>query len=188
MEPLNTSQKGKKKKKKLEKDTINIIRTTQRNNIELTHIADNKANVLLSLNAIMMTFLIPLVITNVDTVISKHLYIPLFILALTCFSTIYIATIVLKPSQFKNFRSKMGGDFFSPFFFGNFYHMEAEEFFDYMQNSVSDSQMVKRAIAQDLFYVGKRLGFKMTWVRHAFNLFLTGLFLTLVSTAIVLFI
>ncbi|MEZ4957629.1 MAG: hypothetical protein R2825_28985 [Saprospiraceae bacterium] len=44
------------KKDKLTKETINIMRTTQRNNVELTHIADNKANVLLSLNAIMLTF------------------------------------------------------------------------------------------------------------------------------------
>ncbi len=30
-------------KNKFSKDTLNIIRTTMRNNIELTHIADNKA-------------------------------------------------------------------------------------------------------------------------------------------------
>ena len=58
---------------KLSKETVNIIRTTQRNNIELTHIADNKANVLLSLNAIMITFLIPLILSNVNIILEKFI-------------------------------------------------------------------------------------------------------------------
>lgn len=179
----------KKKKKKLTKDIVNIIRTTQRNNIELTHIADNKANVLLSLNALMITFLVPMVLANASLIIEKQLYIPLIILSVTCFSTIYIATIVLKPSRFENFRenSDQKQDF-SPFFFGNFYNMEAEEFHAYLNEQLSGEDMVKNHLAQDLFYVGKRLGFKMTWIRRAFNIFLIGLFLSLFSLLLVLFL
>lgn len=177
-----------KKKQKLSKDTINIIRTTQRNNIELTHIADNKANVLLSLNAIIVTFLVPMVVANSNAILDKRLYIPLLILSTTCFITIYIATVVLKPSRFDKLRgNERDGWAFSPFFFGNFYKMEAEEFFNYMENQLSDKDRVKLHIAQDLFYIGKRLGYKMTWIRRAFNIFIIGLFLTLVSTGIVLF-
>lgn len=176
----------KKLKKKLSKETINIIRTTQRNNIELTHIADNKANVLLSLNAIMITFLIPLVLSNVDIIFTKYLHIPLIILAVTCFTTIYISAIVLKPSTFNTFRdSNNPNGRFSPFFFGNYYKMEASDFFKYIQETLAESDMVKKHLAEDMFYVGRRLGFKMTWIRRAFNIFLIGLFLSLVSTAIV---
>ena len=53
--PSKKSKNKKKKKENLEKGLLNIIRTTMRNNIVLTHIADNKANVLLSLNALMIT-------------------------------------------------------------------------------------------------------------------------------------
>ena len=48
-----------KKEVVLDKKTIDIIRTTQRNNIDLTAIADNKANVLLSLNALIIAALVP---------------------------------------------------------------------------------------------------------------------------------
>jgi len=189
MDLLIKPKKAVNKEKKLSKEAINIIRTTQRNNIELTHIADNKANVLLSLNAIMITFLIPLIIPHADIIFERYLYIPIAIMAATCFSTIYIAAIVLKPSQFDNFRDQMGSETrFSPFFFGNFYKMEADDFFQYIEESLSDTNMVKKHLAQDLFYVGKRLGYKMTWVRRAFNLFLIGLFLTLSSAALVLWI
>lgn len=180
-------KKGKKQKNKLAKDAINIIRTTQRNNVELTHLADNKANVLLSLNAIMLTFLIPGVVSNTDLIIEKFLYIPLLILATTCFATIYISTIVLRPSTFDKFREKHSiKRKFSPFFFGNIYKMEADEFFEHMDDVLASQENVKMHLAQDMFYVGKRLGFKMTWIRRAFSIFLWGIFLSIISTFMVL--
>ena len=121
--------------------------------------------------------------------LEKFLYFPLIILAATCFTTIYISAIVLKPSKFGNFidaDDKNGN--FSPFFFGNFYKMESKEFYDYMKDTLADKNMAKKHFARDLFYIGRRLGFKMTWIRRAFNIFLVGLFLSLLSTAIVLLI
>ena len=175
---------------KLTKQTINIIRTTQRNNIDLTQLADNKANVLLSLNAIMITFLLPMILSNLDAIIQGYLYIPLIVLAITCFSTIYISAIVLKPSNLDEYRASPSDDpdtQFSPFFFGNFYRMEPDEFFEYMNESVSKSEMVKSHLVQDLYYIGKRLGYKMDRIRLAFNIFLGGLFLTFLSAAIVIY-
>ena len=153
---------------KLSKQTINIIRTTQRNNIDLTQLADNKANVLLSLNAIMITFLLPLILSNLDVIFQGYLYIPLIFLAITCFSTIYISAIVLKPSKLDEYRASPSNDpdaQFSPFFFGNFYKMEPEEFFEYMNDAVANSELVKDHLAQDLFYIGRRLGYKMDRIR-----------------------
>ena len=171
----------------LSKQTVNIIRTTQRNNIDLTAIADGKANVLLSLNALMLTFLIPTVGANLDMIVKEHLYVPLTILAFTCFLTVYMSTLVLRPSNFEDFVEGLDPEMkFSPFFFGNFYKMEPNEFFDYLKESASRSDMVRAHLAQDLYFVGKRLGKKMAWIRQAFDIFLIGLFLTLVSTGIVL--
>lgn len=176
-----------KPKAKLSKEITNILRTTQRNNIELTHIADNKANVLLSLNGIMLTLLIPLVLANFDLIYEKFLHIPLIIFGITCFITMYISAMVLKPSRFQNFRNdKDTSARFSPFFFGNFYEMEADEFYDYIRGALSKKELVRMHLTQDLFYVGKRLGFKMTMMRRAFGIFIMGIFLTLVATVIVL--
>ena len=177
----------KPKKDSFGKDAINIIRTTQRNNVELTHLADNKANVLLSLNAIMLTFLFPSVVSNIDFVIENNLSVPLAILSLTCFLTIYISTMVLKPSRLDksryfegHFKNK------SPLFYGNIYKMSPSEFFDKMDMEFSDRKYIMENLQQDLFYSGKRLGYKMTWIRRAFDLFLVGLFFSLFSAALAL--
>ena len=175
---------------KLNKQTINIFRTTQRNNIDLTQLADNKANVLLSLNAIMITFLLPLILSNLDVIFQGYLYIPLIILSFTCFSTIYISAIVLTPSKLDEYRASPSNDpdaQFSPFFFGNFYKMNPDDYFDYMEEAVANDTLIKDHLVQDLYYVGRRLGYKMDRIRLAFKIFLVGLFLTLFSTAIVIY-
>jgi hypothetical protein len=191
-EGLVVKKVNKKKKKKkgsgISKQTINIIRTTQRNNIDLTAIADNKANVLLSVNAIIIAALIPIVIGNIDIVFEKMLIVPLMVLAVTSFITIYLAAAVLKPSNFDRMRTSKNPDSeSSPFFFGNFYLMEAEEYFQFIKSSLSDPKDLKTHLAQDLYYIGKRLGEKMAFVRQAYNIFTVGILLTLITLGVVIF-
>jgi len=190
VQPLQTLQldtEKKKKNKKLTRETINVIRTTQRNNIDLTAIADNKANVLLSLNALIITIVVPLVLGNFDFVVDHYLYIPLFILGATSFGTIFYAAKVLKPTDFDAMREEIEQKMpASPFFFGNFYKMDVDEYFDSIKGLMSDPSMVKAHVAQDLYYIGRRLGNKMTWIRRAFDIFTIGAFLTVASFVVVL--
>lgn len=174
-------QKAREKKQdKLSKDVLNIIRTTMRNNIELTHIADNKANVLLSLNALMITFLVPFTIPYFETVKEYKLILPLTILVITCFVVIYISALVLKPGKFFERQKEIKkGRVVSPFFFGNYYQMDIEEFREYIKNAVSKEGLVRSHIADDLHYIGSRLGRKMGLIRTAFNIFMIGLFFSI---------
>lgn len=180
-------EKTKKKSKKLPKDVLNIIRTTMRNNIELTNIADNKANVLLGINALMLTFLVPLLIPYTDVIKHYHLTIPLSILVGSGFITIYLSVLVLKPGKFfANSKAMKKGDNVSPFFFGNFYKMNKEEYKEYVNKSVVESSSVKDHLTDDLHYIGSRLGRKMELIRIAFNIFMIGFFLSM-TLALILF-
>lgn len=169
------------------KEIINVIRTTQRNNIELTGIADNKANMLLSLNGIMISIAVPLLLSNSEELVNNYMYIPLAILAVTCFATMYISTMVLRPSNFETFQDSLEPDVYhSPFFFGNFFKMEPEDFFRDIENKLDKKENLGTFLAQDLFFVGKRLGYKMQWIRRAFTIFISGIGLTLAATGILL--
>ena len=148
-----------KKGKKISKDILNIIRTTMRNNIELTHIADNKANVLLSLNALMITFLVPFALPYLDIIQKYNLTIPLGVLVLTAFIVIYVSAMVLKPSKFnQNHGDIKKGKYVSPFFFGNYYEMDKNEFAEYIKDALSDPEQVRDHLTEDLHYIGARLG------------------------------
>jgi hypothetical protein len=186
---VSKGKKQKKGKKSLDKGILNIIRTTMRNNIELTHIADNKANVLLSLNALMITFLIPIIIPYIDIIKEFHLSVPIIILVSTSIIVIYLSALVLKPGKFfHNQKEIEKGKFASPFFFGNFYQMNRKEFMDHFEASISDTDIVRSHIAEDLHYIGSRLGRKMTLIRIAFNIFMIGFFFSVGLSILLLFI
>lgn len=175
------------KKGKLPKNVLNVIRTTMRNNIELTHIADNKANVLLSLNALMLTFLTPMVVTNFNMIISMKLVPSLIVLVLTCLITIYLSALALKPGDFSRMERAEGNTRFeSPFFFGNMYKLTLKEFESSIAEALMEENVVRRHITQDLYYLGSRLGQKMKIVRIAFNFFLAGLILAILIAAFVM--
>lgn len=171
----------KKKGDKIPKDVLNIMRTTMRNGIELTHIADNKANVLLSLNALMLTFLVPFFIPYADAIRHYYLVLPLSILIVTCFVTIYISVLVLKPGKFfENLENIENGGTGSPFFFGNFYKMTKGEYRNYVQKEMAEGASIKDHLTDDLHYIGSRLGRKMELIRVAFNIFMIGFFTALI--------
>lgn len=165
-----------KTKEKLDRESINIIRTLQRNNVQLIHIADNKASVLLSLNAIILTLLIPNVISNLDFILQNLLYVPVVIFTATSLCTVCISSFVLIPSKFKNPKYvKEDHHTQNPFFFGNILKMEFNLFFGKLNKSLGNKKSLQEFLAQDLYYSGKRLAYKMRWVRLAFYIFLIGI-------------
>jgi hypothetical protein len=184
MEPLKMDKKS-SLGLDFSKETINVIRTTLRNNIELTAIADNKANVLLSLNALLIASVVPLAISNLDFVIAYFLHIPLVIMAITCFSTIYLTTLVLAPTNFDTFNDRLeGGLEPSPFFFATIHGMSLEEYYLYLQQETTQKEVVRLHLAQDLYFIGYRLAEKMKLIRTSFHIFRIGIFLAMITSGL----
>ena len=191
-EIVEADKKKKKKKKKdkgYSKNTISILRTTLRNNIELTNIADNKANVLLSLNALMLTFIVPLMIPNQDLIIEQNLFIPLGLLILTCLATISIAVFVLRPGKLGGQKIQINEKSqISPFFFGNFERMSKGDYIEYSNSVLEDEGKVRAFLANDFYHIGARLSEKMRWIRLAFNIFILGLIFSILLTFALIYI
>ncbi len=178
-----------KNKKKVTKNAIGILRTTLRNNIDLTSLADNKANVLLSLNAVMLTFLAPLMIPYMDLISQYHLGIPLIIFVATCLYTIYLSVMVLRPGKLQDQEIFLGETKeLSPFFFGSARIMRKEDYLDYLMEVMSDEDSVSHFMSSDFYHIGYRLAEKMKLIRQAFNVFMIGLVITISTTLVLLFI
>jgi hypothetical protein len=173
--------------KGIKKDSLNIIRTIYRNNIHLTNIADNKANILLSLNSLMITFLIPIVLSNLPIILQENLYIPLITLSGTCITTIILAAITTRPIEMGK-QDISSGDAVqkSPFFFGNYYKMKIEDYMDLIENAIVDPVLTKDYIKLDLYFMGKGLGEKYSKIRTCYNVFISGLLISVAATIIVL--
>lgn len=195
---ISVKKSGKKKKKKsskkkggegFSKNTISVLRTKLRNNIELTTLADGKANVLLSLNALMLTFILPFMIPYMDQIKEEYLFIPLVILISTCLATVCISVIVLRPGKFGGQgvqiqdRSQV-----SPFFFGNFGLMSKGEYLNYSNEVLNNDKLVNKFLSNDFYHIGMRLAEKMKLIRIAFNVFIVGLIVSTVLTLLLIFI
>ena len=193
LKKLKKRKKRKKKKRKdssgISKDTIGIVRTKLRNNVELTNIADNKANVLLSLNALMLTFFIPLTIPNIDLIVEQRLVIPVMILVLSSLATISLAVLALRPGKFSGQNIKIDDkSSFSPFFFGNFEKLQKDEYVNYLTTTLQSDIKVVSFLSNDFYHIGLRLGQKMRIVRRAFNIFILGLCSSILLSAILILI
>lgn len=186
---------GKKKEKKPKLLTIGSsksaqtqLKTALRNHIDLSAIADNKANIMLSVNAIVITVGLPILIDRSYT--HPEMIIPTAILAAASLISMIFATLSTRPAKMKGettnemIRTKKS----NLFFFGNFYRMGFEEYEDGMRTVVGDNEILDNSITRDLFYLGKSLGMKFKYLRWCYNIFMYGIGIAMISFIIVLLV
>lgn len=190
----NLRQLLKTTKKKKSKSKINSIadsrsaqmmfKTSLRNHIDLTNIADNKANIMLSINTLLITLSMPLFAGFYTE--NHFILIPFSILALTCTLTIIFATMAtrpikmlgsIKPEKIKEGKSNV-------FFFGNFFKMDTSQFHSAVNEVISDQELLEKTIVNDLYYLGKALGEKYAKLRICYMIFMVGITATVITFAL----
>jgi hypothetical protein len=164
-----------------------MFKTALRNHIDLTNIADNKANIMLSINALIITITMPLLASHLRE--NMLLLIPTSILLITCVLSIIYATLATRPiktsgntdiSQIKSKPSNL-------FFFGNFYEMQLDAYKEGIRQIIADDELLDNTIMTDLFFLGKALGRKFNRLRTCYAIFMVGITLTVVAFAVTFF-
>ncbi len=161
------------------------FKTALRNHIDLSAIADNKANIMLSVNALIITIALPALGTMIQA--SPEMLIPTIILLSVCIISIVFATLATRPIKMKG-RTKPGdieGLKSNLFFFGNFYTMTFEQYEKGIGTVVGNDEILDNSITRDLFYLGKALGNKYRYLRHCYNIFMYGIIITVLAFVIV---
>ncbi|MBK0369211.1 Pycsar system effector family protein [Flavobacterium agrisoli] len=183
---LETPTKPKKKKKKVEKpdrgvDTV--FRVTLGNHTRLSGIADSKANILLSVNAIIISIALSTIIPKLDSPKNAHLVIPTFIMLISSVITIIFAILSTRPKVTKGFFSREDIDDkkVNLLFFGNFYKMPIEEYEWAMNEMLRDRDYLYGNMIKDLYYLGIVLEKKYRLLRIAYNLFMIGIIISVIA-------
>ena len=158
-----------------------MFKTALRNHIDLTHIADNKANIMLTINSILITITMPLIASYIKN--NPDLLIPTIILLITCITSIVFATLVTRPvrTQGKTDLNVLASGKTNLFFFGNFYKMKLESYRAGMREVINNPNILDHAIVNDLYYLGKALGTKFSKLRYCYLIFMIGMVLTVIS-------
>lgn len=183
-------KKNKKKKKPAKPDTRTgntigtnrsaqmMFKTALRNHMDLSGLADNKANIMLSVNALIVTIAVPMAAGYVND--APHLMVPVIILLLTCLVSMIFATLATRPIPMTGLTSKEAIEEgrSNLFFFGNFYRMSITEYDDGMNTVIKEDESLESAIKRDLYFLGRSLGNKYNQLRICYNLFMIGIVLS----------
>ena len=173
------------KKKSIPKRGIEtMLRTTSRNHMALSEMADNKANIMLSINAIIISITLSVLVPNFEA--NDALMLPTGLLLLVCICTMVFATLSTRPKVTSGKFSKedIQNRTANLLFFGNFYNMKLEDYEEGMQELMNDSDFLYGSMTRDLYYLGQVLGRKYKYLRICYNIFMYGLIATVISFAV----
>jgi len=189
-------QKGKKKGKKgmgaskelkklnLGRGVETMYRTTYRTHVNLSSIADNKANIMLSINAIIVSITVSTLVPRFDS--NPKLILPTVILLIVCLTAVVFATLSTRPkiTEGKFTREDIQNRRSNLLFFGNFYNMGIEDFHWGMMEMIKDSDFLYSSMTRDLYYLGVVLAKKYKYLSYCYNIFMYGLIISVAIFAI----
>lgn len=187
----NGATKKKKKKKKnkdLDLKQLNLgrgvetmYRTTYRTHVNLSSIADNKANIMLSINAIIISIVVSNLVPKFDQ--NFWLIIPTTILLATCLAALVFAILSTRPkvTEGKFSREDIRQKKSNLLFFGNFYNMDLEDFHWGMREMIKDSDFLYSSMTRDLYFLGVVLAKKYRYLRICYGIFMYGLILSVIA-------
>lgn len=155
-----------------------MLRLTSENHMRLSEMADNKANILISVNAIIISVILSVLIRKIE--VDKYLAIPTMIFLATSLVTIVIAILATRPKITNgNFtREDIINRKTNLLFFGNFFKSELEEYRWGMSTMMKDHNYLYGVLVDDIYYLGKVLGRKYRLVRLAYGVFMIGIVLS----------
>lgn len=172
-----------KKEEKPDRAVDTLFRITLNNHTTLSSIADSKANILLSVNAIIISIALSTLIPKLDSPSNAHLMIPTFIMLISSVITIIFAILSTRPKVTKGVftRQDIENKKVNLLFFGNFYKMPLEEYQWAMNEMMKDKEYLYNTMIKDLYFLGLVLEKKYRLLRITYNFFMIGIILSVIS-------
>ncbi|MFH6959531.1 Pycsar system effector family protein [Flavobacterium aquidurense] len=176
----------KSKENKSGKNSDILFKITSTNHLKLSYIADRKANILLSVNAIILSISLSKLIPKFDNVENNFLIYPTMIFVTFSVISIILSVIVTRPSvtSGKYTTEDIANKKVNLLFFGNFHKMELDEFEDALKEMANDKEYMFSSMTKDLYFLGKVLDKKYRLLRLNYNIFMIGIIVSVLAFAI----
>lgn len=175
--------KAKKKDKddKPDKGIETMFRISSSNHQRLSDMADKKAHIMITVNSIILSAIISLVLRRLDEY--GFLIVPTFILLTVSLLAMTFSILSTRPSIPNGVFTQQEIDdrTVNLLFFGNFYKMKLDEFKAGMEIMMEDKKFLYGSLIKDLYTQGVVLGKKYHLLRIAYNIFMYGLIISVVA-------
>lgn len=182
MEELDIDKEALKQlKKKLakiaprsERGVETLFRLLSKNQYTLNTMIDTKSNILISINALILSLILGTVMSQLGT--DPHLIYPIIMILITNLISITFAIFATRPELIhgKNETKNL-------MFYGNFQDMDENEYVNNIVNLMHQGDELYKTIAKDTYYLGKTIDCKFKLLRKSFNIFLIGIILSVMA-------
>jgi predicted metal-dependent HD superfamily phosphohydrolase len=172
------------KDNRAERGIATMFRIMSDNHVSLSQMADSKANIMISVNTIVLSIL-------VSVLLGKLQYYPQFIfptilLAMICLSAIVFAILATRPNITRGTFTKE--DILNKktnlLFFGNFHKMELPDYDWAMKEMMNDREYLYGSMTKDIYFLGKVLAKKYNYLRTSYTIFMIGLVASVIAFGI----
>ena len=163
-----------------------MFRITSENHNTLSEMADNKANIMISTNTIVLSVIVTLLFAKLEQF--PGLVIPTFMLVVTCLSTIVLAIVATMPRiaagifSAKDIQNKS----VNLLFFGNFHRMELKDYEWGVREMIKDDDFLYGSMIKDVYNLGKVLAHKYHFLRLSYAIFMFGFVASVIAFLVVL--
>lgn len=171
-----------------------VYRTSFRNHINLSRIADGKANMMISINTIILSILLAVSgagLSFFEDIIytSPGFILPIISLILSSLIAVVFAVFSARPKvteyKIRHRTPEERDPGASLLYFGNFLQLPKKEFVEYMADVKDDQEILYDDLARDLYDLGGVLQRKYFLLTISYNIFVGGLALSVLMFLIV---
>lgn len=186
-------EKKKKKKKKAKDGSLGtsrgietMFRTSYRTHIDMSSLADSKANIMISINGLIMSIMIASVSTKMDT--NTWLLLPTSTLLVGCLVSLVFAVLAARPRVTAKLVTleDVRRDRANILFFGNFVNMEEGDYVQGMTELLQSPDALYHNMIRDIYSLGGVLARKFHYLRISYAVFMTGLIVSVSFFLVVL--
>jgi predicted metal-dependent HD superfamily phosphohydrolase len=178
------NEKRKEKEGRTERGIATMFRIMSDNHMNLSQMADSKANIMISVNTIVVSILVSVLFSKLQYY--PQFIIPTVILIVVCVTAIVFAILATRPNVNKGFFSKedIEQKKVNLLFFGNFFNMGLPEYDWAMKEMMKDKEYLYGSMIKDIYFLGKVLARKYKLLRIAYNVFMFGLIVAILAFVI----
>src|SRR5436190_10641379 len=178
---LDDAKKKKEKESQSERAVSTVFRIVAQSQNNLSGMADSKSNILISVNAIILSIMISSVFDKLKT--DTYLQIPFTILVTICVVSMVFSILATRPTVTSGTFTKedIANKKTNLLFFGNFHKMGYADYDWGMTELLADKNYLYSSMIKDTYFLGIVLAKKYRYLRIAYNIFMFGLIAAMIA-------
>ncbi|MBO9200669.1 MULTISPECIES: Pycsar system effector family protein [Niastella] len=173
-----------KRKNRPERGIETMFRITSGNHQRLSDMADSKAHIMISVNSIIISVLLSVLLKNLEQF--PQYTVPAMLLLAVSLVTIVFAILATRPNIPRGTftQTDINEKQVNLLFFGNFFKMSMEDYTAGMLQMMDDRDFLYRSLIKDVYSQGVVLGTKYQRLRISYNVFMYGLIVSVIAFSI----